>query len=169
MKSIKLAKQNPVTLQKFTDESQLKVVNARKTKGVIQVRVKLIQKSQSARSLNKTRCTMFTPCCSEILSVGSSTSNSVFNSINWKSVKPSPGDFIEPLDDLTIPSTIDYLSHTKHAPTKSMSDVISNLITASKPPLPAKASTLRTVLKKTKRPNNFLRKKIFNDNFRKTA
>ena len=144
-------------------------MNTRKIKGVIQVRVKLIQKSQSAGSLNKTSCTVLTPCSSEILSVLSSTATNVFNSINSKSVKPGPGDFIEPLDDLTIPSTIDYISHTKHAPTKSMSDIISNIMTACKPPLPKKAATQKIGQKQAKRPNNFLRKNILNCNLRKTT
>lgn len=115
---------------------KLKVVKAFKSGGVIQVTVKLQEKSKSVQNfVGKIYETSYPRTSVHSMSV-SSVSTKAINTTRQSPSKTSPGDFIEPIEDLSIPSTFDYIFHTKHQPTKSMNDVVSTPTTHMKPPRP---------------------------------
>lgn len=136
-------------------ESPLKVINTYKSKGVIQIRVKVIQKSQSVNSLNKTL--RESPLNFQSVSVLSNPNPQSFTSQKANTAKVSPGDFLEPFEDLKIPSSIEYIS--KHNPTKSMSEVVISNPSLMKPPRP-KISTTPKLIEKGKGKRQVARKNL---------
>ena len=110
-----------------------------KSGGVLQVAVKIIQKSQSVKSVKDNDSPFMLPIYSEGSINKTSTFPNVMKSVHFNSLRASPGDFIEPYEDMTIPSTMDYVATTNHNPTKSMSDIISSPTLSLKPPRPKKS------------------------------
>ena len=143
----------------------LRVLKTYRSCGVVQVAVKLITKSHSAQSLyKKTLKVSFT--CSELSVTTSSVSSKTINSYKLNTSRTVPGDFIEPIEDLSIPSTIDYISHTKHLPTKSMTEAVTSR-SHLKPPRPNNLLTSRHLPKKIA--DGFLQKNTKTDRIRKIS
>ena len=141
------------------DKGAMKVIKSYKSGGILNVTVKIFQKSQSVKNLSERCSPLISPANSERSIKMISTYAKPIKKYNYPA-NVSPGDFIEPYEDLTIPSTIDYTSNSYHHPTKSMDEIIpASPRSAMRPPRP---ETFKKQIRKTE---NVLKSKEL---FRKT-